>query len=140
MAQPSEEPKLTELEELRAPLRDAAQRQRTRIRILAAAEPLLAKRRRPDSSWDILARWARPGLVAASIAALLLLAAYHLAGSRASAERVALDDVLASSGNGSVPAVLLAVNEPDVDAVLAAALVERNGSSLADMPDQGEQR
>jgi hypothetical protein len=141
MAEPSDEPRIVELEALRAPRRDDAQMRRAKTRILAAAETLLARRRCPDTSWDILARWARPGLVAASIAALLLLAAYQLGGGdRGTRQPVALDEVLATSESGSVPEMLLAINEPDADAVLAAALRERNGGSPEDTPEGGEQR
>ncbi len=46
-------------------------------------------------------------------------------------EPVLLDDVLATGANGSVPALLVAMSEPDVDAVVAAALIETNGNSGA---------
>lgn len=118
-------PAIIEIEALRAPARsDATQRELTE-RILAGAEPLLSRRREPVSSWDVLAGWARPGLVAASIA--LFIAAGALLTSRVGqplAEPVTLDEVLALSESGEVPALLVSLNEPDAEAFAAAALME----------------
>jgi hypothetical protein len=128
MADRQNENPITGLEALRAPARSAAQREAARARILAAADPLLESRRRPSSSWDVLAAWARPGLIAASLAFLVLAGALRLA-QRPAPSPVALDDVLASGDNGAaVPALLVAMNEPDADAV-AAALLGQNGAA-----------
>jgi len=93
-----DEAPIPELEALKPPLRSDIERRRARQRVLACAEPLLARRRRAGSSWEVLAAWARPG---------------------------------ATGANGSVPALLVAMSEPDIDAVVAAALIETNGSSGA---------
>ena len=121
-----EEPRLPELDALRPPRRSDVERRRARSSIIEAAAPLLAGRRPPSTSWDVLAAWARPGLVAAGIAAAVLIGAHELwrAGDD-STEQLALEDVLSGSvENGSVPALLLAVSEPDADAVVEAAFVE----------------
>ncbi|HSG81653.1 MAG TPA: hypothetical protein VLC48_05350 [Gemmatimonadota bacterium] len=116
---------LTELEALRAPARSPEQRRHARERILAAAEPLLARRRAPTTSLEILAAWARPGLIAASVALLVFAAALRFG--QQTPEPVRLDEVLASGEAGQVPAFLVAINEPDADAVVAATLLE-NGN------------
>ena len=125
MAERHDDPPITEIEALRAPARSDATRRQLTERILAAAEPLLARRREPVSSWDVLAGWARPGLVAASIA-LLLAAGALLTGrmGQPPAEPVTLDEVLALSESGEVPALLVSLNEPDAEAFAAAALME----------------
>jgi hypothetical protein len=128
-----DEAPIPELEALKPPLRSDIERRRARQRVLACAEPLLARRRRAGSSWEVLAAWARPGLVAASVVLAILAAALKLGGgpARPVPEPVLLDDVLATGANGSVPALLVAMSEPDIDAVVAAALIETNGSSGA---------
>lgn len=133
MSERHDESPIPELEALKAPLRSDIERRRARQRILASAEPMLARRGRTGSSWEVLAAWARPGLVAASIALAILAAALKLGGGTASPgpEPVGLEDVLVTGTNGSVPAVLVAVREPDVDAVVAAALVASNGGGGA---------
>ena len=135
-------PAIIEIAALRAPARtDAARRQAT-DRILAAAKPLLARRREPISSWDVLVGWARPGLVAASIA-FFIAAGALLAGriSQPPAEPVTLHEVLALSESGEVPALLLSLNEPDAEAFAAAALMEGdpNGNGLESV-NRGEER
>ena len=120
---------IPEFESLKAPERSEEARLAARARILAAAEPALARRRAPSTSWEVLAAWARPGLVAASIALLVLAGTLQLAGPKQpSPAPVALEDVLASGESGQVPAMLLAINEPDADALVAAALLEMNGN------------
>jgi hypothetical protein len=133
MSEREEDLSIPELEALKAPRRSDIERRRSRQRILASAEPLLARRRRAGSSWEVLAAWARPGLVAASIVLAAFAAALNLRGGPATPvpEPVPLEDVLATGTNGSVPALLVAMSEPDVDAVVAAALLDRNGGSGA---------
>ena len=141
MVKEYEDQPIGELDALRAPSRSESQRRRARERILAAAEPLLRRRRRPVSSWEVLAAWARPGLIAASIVALILTAALQLGrGGVPALEPVALDDVLASGEAGRVPALLVAINEPDADAVMAVALLEANGNGHLLSDDLGERR
>lgn len=127
MPEPRDDRPVEGLHQLRASPRGELDRRRARRRILTAARPLLAKRR-PASSWDILASWARPGLVAASIALAIAVGAVQLTPSRESRPApVALDDVLVGQGGGAaVLAVLVGTQEPDVEAVLAAELGERS--------------
>jgi anti-sigma-K factor RskA len=92
----------------------------------------LARRRRPASSWDVLARWARPGLVAAAVVLVFLAAALRLvvSGGEAPTGPIALDEVLRYTGEDeSVPTVLLTNREPDLDAVVAAALARDSGGA-----------
>lgn len=120
------EQRIAELEALRAPPRSDIERRRARDRIIAAADPLLARRRRVSSSMEILAVWARPGLIAAGIALAVLIGALRLGrgGDGAADQQLGLDQVLRGTGtSGSVPALLLAVSEPDADAVMEAALL-----------------
>ncbi|KPK82163.1 MAG: hypothetical protein AMS25_03410 [Gemmatimonas sp. SM23_52] len=139
MSQRYDELPVSELQALKAPLRSDIARQRSRQRILARAQPLLAQRRRSASSWEVLAAWARPGLVAASIALAILAATMKLSGdARSVPQPVPLDDVLAEGTNGSVPALLVAMSEPDADAVVAIALLENNGGGA--LPDEEPQR
>jgi len=110
--------------------------------ILAGAELLLARRRRTDSSLEVLAAWARPGLLAASIALAILAGAIQPWRGRPEevSQPVALEDVLGGAGGpDGIPAMLVAINEPDADAVMAAAIVERNGNG-GDLPSPVEQR
>lgn len=141
MPEPTDDRPIEGLDQLRASPRSQLDRQRARRRILTAASPLLAKRR-PASSWDILAGWARPGLVAASIALAIAVGAVQLTNSRASRPApVALDDVLVGEGGGAaVLAVLVGTQEPDVDAVLAAELGERSQPASADVIPERKQR
>ncbi len=119
-------PPIIDIEALRAPTRTEAAQKHLTERITASAEPLLARRREPLSSWDVLAGWARPGLVAASAA--LLVAAGALVtgrlGEPPASEAVTLDEVLAYSESGDAPALLVSFNEPDAEAFAAAALME----------------
>ena len=141
MPEPTDDRPIEGLDHLRASPRSQLDRQRARRRILTAASPLLAKRR-PASSWDILAGWARPGLVAASIALAIAVGAVQLTSSRASRPApVALDDVLMGEGGGAaVLAVLVGTQEPDVEAVLAAELGERSLPPSAELIPEREQR
>jgi hypothetical protein len=134
---------LAELEALKAPPRSDMERRRAQKRILAAAEPLLARRGRPSSSFDVLAAWARPGLVAASIVLAVVAAALKLGASGEAVEAVALDDVLASGSGGQVPALLVAGSEPDAEAFFEVALLERNGNGTPppeETPNGGERQ
>lgn len=124
----NEERPIEGLEELRAPRLSAEELRRFREVVMARAEMALARRRRPSSSWDVLARWARPGLVAAAVALLFLAATLRLGGGEAPSGPVALDEVLRYAGEDeSVPAFLLTSSEPDIDAVVAAALARDSG-------------
>ena len=123
MAELNEEPRVPQLEELRAPPRGEADRQRTRGRILDAAEPLLVRRALGPTSFDVLARWARPGLAAAAIATALLAGALWRDRAPEPAAVAQIDAVLlAAPESGPVPAILVASNEPNADAAVAAAL------------------
>lgn len=130
MAENTEEKRIAELDALRAPPRSELARRRTRDRTLDTAEPLLAVRRRPYSSLDVLAQWARPGLVAAAVVAAFLIGALQLRSGRGQAELppVALEEVLRGENGAAVPALLLAASEPDADDVVAAVLLEDNGN------------
>ncbi len=142
MGEPHEERPIAGLDSLRAPRRTEAERRRARERILAAVEPLLARREHPATSWEVLAGWARPGLVAASVALLILAGALQ---SRHAAEPppepVALHEVLASGEGGQVLALLVAINEPDAEAVAAAAFdreAGNGGGQLGNSTNSGE--
>ena len=129
---PKREEPMVELEMLRARDQPAAARHRLVDRILDRAEPLLARRRRQPAWWDVLAEWARPGLVAASLFLALLIGAVRMGGAYygAAPPSAALDEVLtAGTGSAAVPAWLVAANEPDVTAVLETAL--QNGDPNA---------
>ena len=141
MAELHDDRPIAEIEALRAPPRTETARRQARERILAAAEPLLALRQQPVSSWDVLAAWARPGLIAASVA--LAVAAGALLSGRVgqqTVEPVALGEVLAFSEGGEIPALLVAINEPDAEAVAAAALMAGGGNngSLQENANNGE--
>jgi hypothetical protein len=89
------------------------------------------------TSWEVLARWARPGLVAASVALLILAGAWRLRHDPGpAAQQVALSDALAVSESGRVPALLLASREPDADAVVVAALLESHAGQAASPDEQ----
>ncbi len=130
------------LEALKAPQRSDAQRRAARERILASAELPLARRRQPTSSWDLLAAWGRPGLVAASIALAILAGSLQpwRAWQEEVSQPVVLEEVVRGAGESEgVPAMLVAYSEPDFDAVAAAALLERNGNGSV-IPETVEQR
>ncbi len=128
-----EEGRVPGLEALRAPPRSGAQRARTRDAILRRAAPLLGSRR-PASSWEVLADWARPGLAAAAaVAAVLIWLPMGRVGVP-EATRPGLDEVLEPGGEAGIPEVLVSANEPNLDAVLAAAL-GRNRSAVPTLRD-----
>lgn len=138
--EPTERP-LRELELLRAPARDDSQRHALRARIASRAEALLAARARARSHWEVLAAWARPGLVAAVLATILVAGALQTwsSGQRPIAP-LALDDMLSGAGQTDrVPALLVASREPDADAVVAAALLS-NGNALTREPPESDTR
>jgi len=143
MPEPREDRHLDELELLRAPARSDLERARARRAILALAAPILERRRHQATSWEVLAGWARPGLVAASIVLAVAIGTFQLGGPRQpSPEPVLLEDVLVGEGGGAaVLAVLVGNQAPDADAVMAAALAMR-GTELAppDAPPEREQR
>ncbi len=130
MPEPRDDRPIDGFELLSAPPRSDLERAAARRAILAAAAPLLA-RRRPASSWDVLAGWARPGLVAASIALAVAVGALQLGPSRGGEPApVALDEVLVGEGGGAAAlAMFIGTQEPDADAVMAAALLERGAES-----------
>lgn len=140
MPEPRNDGPIDELELLRAPVPSDLARVRARRAILSAAAPALARRGRPTTSWEVLAAWARPGLVAASILLAVALGAVRLGGPRSSGpEPVLLDDVLVGeAGGGAVLAVLVGSQEPDADAVMAATLI--NGASEAGAPQPNPER
>ncbi len=129
MVKERDDERVPELDLLRAPPRSEGARRVVRQRIRAAAQPLLARRRRPTTSWDVLATWARPGLVAASVAALLILGALQVRGPRQPGlSGPATEEVLAAAERGQLPTLLVARTAPDADALLAAALLNGNGA------------
>lgn len=69
-----------------------------------------------DTAWDVLARWARPGLVAAAAVALTV-GLWLSAGAGTDAEPITLADAVQAAG---VPEALLAGPSSSADAVLAA--------------------
>lgn len=143
MPAPRDDRPIDELDLLRAPRRSDLDQARAHRAILDAAAPLLARRRRPTTPWDVLAAWARPSLVAASIVLAIAVGALQLRTPRQlEPEPVLLDDVLvAESGAAAVLAVLVGNQEPDADAVMAAALIARNSESSApDAVPEREQR
>ncbi len=80
-----------------------------------------------------MAAWARPGLVAASVALLLLAGAVQLRPFAAQpAAPAAPEEMLAAAERGQLPTLLVAASEPDADAIVAAALLERNGLARPD--------
>jgi hypothetical protein len=130
MRKERDDERIAELDLLRAPERSGRDRLAFRQRIRAAAKPLLARRRRPTTSWEFLAAWARPGLVAASVGALLILGALQLRGSGEPGPAGATDaEVLAAAERGQLPTLLVARNAPDANALLAAALLNGNGGA-----------
>jgi hypothetical protein len=129
------------LEALKAPGRSDARRRAAKERILATAELPLARRRQPTSSWEILAAWGRPGLVAASIALAILAGSLRpwQAWQQEPSQPAVLEEAIRGAGEPEgVPAMLVAYSEPDVEAVAAAALLERNGNGSV-IPDNVEQ-
>mgnify|MGYP001095090812 CR=1 FL=1 len=84
-------------------------------RILEAAAPRLVARRArtPESAWEILARWAWPGLAAAATATLVALAATRTSTGPAAPT---LDEALRPNGD-PLAAVVFARSEPPGDAV-----------------------
>ncbi|UCC71728.1 MAG: hypothetical protein JSV86_15320 [Gemmatimonadota bacterium] len=142
MVHSDDDRRIDELELLRTPQRSDAARRAARLRILASAELPLARRRRTSSSWEVLAAWGRPGLVAASIALAVLAGALQpwQAWQGDLSQPVVLEDVLSGAAESDgLPAMLVALTEPDAEAVAAAALLERNGNG-ADVPENVEQR
>jgi hypothetical protein len=130
------------LEALKAPQRSDAQRRAARERILASAELPLARRRQPTTSWEVLAAWGRPGLVAASIALAILAGSLQpwRAWQQEPSPPTELEEVIRGAGESEgVPALLVAYSEPDFETVAAAALLERNGNGSV-IPDNAEQR
>lgn len=79
-----------------------------RVRAAIAAEPA--------TSWDVLARWARPGVAAAAGILLALTLLFGLA--RPAPSDTTLADAATAAG---VPSVLLA-EAPSTDAMLAAVV------------------
>jgi hypothetical protein len=76
----------------------------------------------PDTSWDVLADWVRPGLAAAAALALAVALWIGL-GVPADAEAFSLADAVQSTG---VPETLLAgADGASTDAMLAAIVGER---------------
>ena len=140
MVQKQEDQPIAGLEALKAPRRSDTERQGTRTQILAAAETMLERRGRPATSFEVLAEWARPGLVAASVALLVFAAALQFGPDRPSElQPVTLEDVLASGEAGDVPPLLVAINEPDADAVMAAALLANgNGGRVPEHSGEGQ--
>ncbi len=79
-----------------------------RVRLLVAAEP--------STSWEVLARWARPGVAAAAGILLALTLLFGLA--KPAPADMTLADAAQAAG---VPSLLLA-DAPTTDAMLAAVV------------------
>jgi anti-sigma-K factor RskA len=138
MDEPRDDGRIEELEALRAPQRSDSERRRARERVLAGAEALLARRQRPASYWEVLAGWARPGLAAAAVALLLIAGAVQTWRTQqpADPQPAVLEDVLVQTAEGNgVAALLLASSEPDVDAIVAAGLLEDASDAGASSQD-----
>jgi anti-sigma-K factor RskA len=88
-------------------------------RVLAQAE-LTRGRRRDVPTWDILARWARAGIAAAAVAALVA----GFAVGRAMQSGATLDDVMVASAGAGANALLSSPRAPDASVVFTS-LVER---------------
>lgn len=69
------------------------------------------------SWWEVLGRWARPGLAAAVV--LMALAGMWLA--RGAGDAGPWDEPMAAAAPGSAAALLVAERPPTVDAILGAA-------------------
>jgi anti-sigma-K factor RskA len=87
-------------------------------RVLAQAE--LTRGRRDVPTWDILARWARAGIAAAAVAALVA----GFAVGRAMQSGATLDDVMVASAGAGANALLSSPRAPDASVVFTS-LVER---------------
>lgn len=122
----NQERPLAELDSLKAPRWGGERASRVVAGILAAAEPLLRGRRPRTSSIEVLAGWARPGLIAAAVTLAVASAAsiYFSATRAAPAAPVALDDVLTGGPSGTLPTVLVASTAPDANAVIEVAFLE----------------
>lgn len=90
-------------------------------RVLAAAEPLLG--RQGSEWWEILVRWARPELAAASLALLAGAAIwFSVVTASGSAQSILGDPLRAVDDRLPVPALLADSPAPDVDELMAVAL------------------
>lgn len=133
MERHEQEPRIDELASLRAPTLSREVRDRLRERILWRATPLLARRRRLETWWDVLGRWARPGLVAAAASLALLAGGLELISrsNRGHLAPVALEDALrAGPAELQPPDWLLDSREPDATAIVEAALLAPNSNTV----------
>lgn len=118
-----QEPRIDGFDAVRAPERSPAERRRLERRVVAAALPLLAARRR-GAPWDTLETWARPGLVAAAAVLALLIGAVRFAAPapEPALAPVALEELLRPNEGADVPSWLLDAREPDATVMLESAL------------------
>lgn len=118
------------LEKLRP---DDVARRRIQRAVMARARPLLAARRR-ERTWDVTAGWADVLVpVAAAAAAFFVALALNTGGPAppATAERSppSIEELVGYEPDASPPAVLTRGTEPDMDAVLEAAMTYRTAAS-----------
>lgn len=89
-------------------------------RILDRVRSLLHRRRYGPSPWQVLARWARPGVAAAAAVAALVAAAWL--GSHGPRPRPTLDEALRPANGERFAALVFAQSEPRLDAVARLVL------------------
>ncbi len=94
-------------------------------RVVAAAADADLPRSGPGRSWEVLTEWARPGLIAAGLVAVAVLAAWIGFGRPTTGVSEGLGDPLRPTVAAlPIPSAFAGSPEPDVEAVLAVALGE----------------
>lgn len=118
------------LEQLRP---DDVARRRIHREVMSRARPLLAARRRAGT-WDVTAGWADVLVpVAAAVAAFFVALALNTGGPTAptTAHRApaSIEELVGYEVDASPPAILTRRTEPDMDAVLEAAITYRSAET-----------
>lgn len=91
-------------------------------RVVAAAETILGGEHSPEW-WEVLVRWARPELAAASLALLAGMALWFgVLGGNGEGQLFLGDPLRAADERLAVPALLATSSAPNMDEVLAVAL------------------
>lgn len=108
---------------------DEVTRKRIERAVLSRAAPLLAARRR-EGTWDVTAGWADVLVPVAAAATAFFVALALSAGGGAPATAVdgpapRIEELVEYEPDASPPAVLTRGSEPDMDAVLEAAISYR---------------